>query len=194
MSLVNLANVCSHLQNASKARLGLTSVPLTKLHLHLALGMQKQGFISTVTPGGPLPPKTFALQEAAYEDDSAPTDEQLAEQPWLAYPDHSKPSRDDSPDLVDIPTNRAAQRLWLGLKYWDNMPVISEMKMVSKPTKRIWLNHHTLAVITRGREAGYVKGLTRPGECLFLTTDRGVMESREAVGKKLGGMVLCRIV
>ena len=35
MSLVNLAHVYSHLQNASKARLGLTSVPSSNLHLTL---------------------------------------------------------------------------------------------------------------------------------------------------------------
>src|SRR6186713_3313614 len=40
MSLVNLAHVCSHMQNASKARLGLTSIPVSKLHVNLMLGLQ----------------------------------------------------------------------------------------------------------------------------------------------------------
>ncbi|SMQ45625.1 unnamed protein product [Zymoseptoria tritici ST99CH_3D7] len=56
MSLVNLANVCSHLQNASLARLGLTSIPYTKWHLSLALLLQKQGFLSQVKLGGASPP------------------------------------------------------------------------------------------------------------------------------------------
>ncbi|EKG15536.1 Ribosomal protein S8 [Macrophomina phaseolina MS6] len=186
MSLVNLAHMCSHLQNASRARLGLTSVPLTKLHLTLALGLQKQGFISSVAPGGPTPPPTFALRAPSCEGPSA---EQLREQPWLAY---QTPVRTRTPQTV--PTNKALQRLWLGLKYWNNEPVLREMKLASKPTKRIWLNSEDLGKIVRGYEANQVKGLTRPGECLFITTDRGVFEARECVEKKIGGMVLCRAV
>lgn len=189
MSLVHLANICSHLQNASRGRLGLTSIPLTKLHLTLALGLQKQGFISTVQPGGPTPPPTFALRKPP---SGGPTDEDLAAEPWRAYP---LPDAETSRSAADaIPRNRALQRLWLGLKYWNNEPVLSRMTLVSKPTKRIWLNSQDLAVIVRGYEANQVKGLTRPGECLFITTDRGVFEARECVEKKLGGMVLCRVL
>jgi ribosomal protein S8 len=66
--------------------------------------------------------------------------------------------------------------------------------MVSKPKKRIWLDVESLALIVRGRRAGYVDGLTRPGECLFVSTDRGVLEARECVERKVGGMILCRVV
>jgi len=58
MSLVNLANVCSHLQNASLARLGLTSIPYTRWHLSLAILLQKQGFLSQVKLGGASPPSS----------------------------------------------------------------------------------------------------------------------------------------
>ncbi len=68
------------------------------------------------------------------------------------------------------------------------------MNMVSKPKKRIWLDVESLALIVRGRRAGYVDGLTRPGECLFVSTDRGVLEARECVERKVGGMILCRVV
>ncbi|OJD36804.1 mitochondrial 37s ribosomal protein mrps8 [Diplodia corticola] len=213
MSLVHLANICSHLQNASRGRLGLTSIPLTKLHLTLALGLQKQGFISTVQPGGPTPPPTFALREAPSH---GPSDEALAAEPWRAYPDPpssrsdatkttttttktssppptSRSNPDEGEAAPAIPKNKALQRLWLGLKYWNNEPVLNRMTLVSKPTKRIWLNSSDLGVIVRGFEANQVKGLTRPGECLFVTTDRGVLEARECAEKKLGGMVLCRV-
>jgi ribosomal protein S8 len=162
MSLVNLAHVCSHLQNASKARLGLTSVPSTNLHLSLLLAMQHSGFFSSVTRGGLTPPPI-----------------------------------DDLSSYVSEPVtqaNVATRRLWLGLKYWNNEPVLGEMKMVSKPTRRIWMDIEGLGQIVRGRQAGYVKGLTRPGECLYVTTDRGIMESRECVERKIGGMLLCRVL
>lgn len=66
--------------------------------------------------------------------------------------------------------------------------------MVSKPKKRIWMDVESLALIVRGRRAGYVDGLTRPGECLFVSTDRGVLEARECAERKVGGMILCRVV
>lgn len=58
MSLVSLSNVCSHLQNASLARLGLTSIPYTRWHLSLAILLQKQGFLSQVKLGGASPPSS----------------------------------------------------------------------------------------------------------------------------------------
>ena len=51
-----------------------------------------------------------------------------------------------------------------------------------------------LSRIIRGREAGYVKGLTRPGESMFVTTDKGILEARECVERKVGGMLLCRVL
>lgn len=67
------------------------------------------------------------------------------------------------------------------------------MKMESKPKQRIWLGHRDLENIVRGKTASWVKGLTNPGECLFLSTDRGVLEARDCVERKIGGMLLCRV-
>jgi ribosomal protein S8 len=49
-----------------------------------------------------------------------------------------------------------------------------------------------IAKLSRGRNANYIKGLTKPGEYLFVTTDRSILESRECVERKIGGMLLCR--
>lgn len=162
MSLVHLANVCSHLQNASKARLGLTSVPSTNMILTLALALQTSGFVSSVTRGGLQPPPMDGL--------SSYTPEPVTQE------------------------NISTRRLWLGLKYWNNEPVLSRMHMVSKPTKRVWMDVDGLARIVRGREAGFVKGLTTPGECIFVSTDKGLLEARECVERRIGGMLLCRVL
>jgi ribosomal protein S8 len=160
MSLVNLAHVCSHLQNASKARLGLTSVPSTNLHLNLLLALQSSGFLSSVTRGGLTPPPL--------DDLSSYVPEPVTQQ------------------------NVSSRRLWLGMKYWNNEPVLKSMKMVSKPTKRIWMDVQGLNKVVRGDREGEVQGLRNVGECLFVSTDRGVMEARECVERKVGGMLLCR--
>jgi ribosomal protein S8 len=162
MSLVILSNVCSHLQNASKARLGLTSVPSTNMILTLTLALQQSGFLSSVTRSGLTPPPIDSLSTYVPE----PVTQE----------------------------NISTRRLWLGLKYWNNEPVLSKMSMVSKPTKRVWMDVEGLGKLVRGRDADYIRGLTKLGECLFVSTDRGVLEARECVEKKVGGMLLCRVL
>lgn len=90
-------------------------------------------------------------------------------------------------------TNRASRRLWLGLKYWDGEPVLRKAKMLSRPTQRLWLTHEDLSKIIRGRRSNYVDGMTRIGECLFLSTDKGIMEARECEERRIGGLALCRV-
>jgi ribosomal protein S8 len=162
MSLVTLANVCSHLQNAGKARLGLTSVPMNNMILGLSLAMQQSGYFAHVTRGGPSPPPVDALSTYVPE----PVTQQ----------------------------NISSRRLWLGLKYWNNEPVLSKMSVVSKPTKRIYMDHEGLGKLVRGRDASYVRGLRRPGESIFVSTDRGILEARECVERKIGGLLLCRVL
>jgi ribosomal protein S8 len=90
--------------------------------------------------------------------------------------------------------NVASRRLWLGLKYWRNESVLGKVQMVSKPTRRVTIDVEGLRRVVRGEDSGYVGGLRSPGESLFLSTDRGILEARECVEKKLGGLVLCRVL
>lgn len=373
MSLVNLAHVCSHLQNASKARLSLTSITLTKLHLALALALQKQGFISTVQVGGKDPPtpisdtilpqdaetltyedytkvvKVFrsvdgevlrklpwswhqeslanlrhggkrgvrrepklsanstetntpdvlldqaaakatqttaeaaatsgsvaAAAQAAQAPSISPAQQQvqspvelpilsedeynerpwlwlyrnnlptplsdflaspslflthptqslisfeqwqlmpnalphgqqsqsaevLALEPWRAYPDPHPFFAAEKGQLdawATIPRNPAQRRLWLGLKYWNNEPVISKMQLVSKPTRRMKLDAKEIGKVSRGStgrsaEGVMVNGLSKIGECLFVrTAGMGLLESRECSERGTGGMPLVRV-
>ncbi|PWY91227.1 40S ribosomal protein S8 [Aspergillus heteromorphus CBS 117.55] len=166
MSLVNLAHVCSHLNNATKARLGMTSIVNSKLHLKLCLALQNDGLISSVVRGGPKAPPTHLLL-------GTPT-----------------PGEEVEPVTQ---SNIATRRLWLGLKYWQSEPVLGHLSLESKPTRRVTIDLPGLRRVIRGDRSGSVEGLRNPGECLYVSTDRGIMEARECVEKKLGGMVLCRI-
>lgn len=170
MSLVNLAHVCSHLNNATKARLGLTSIPNSNLHLKLCQALQNSGYISSVVRGGPTPPPAH---------------------PILGYPTANDEIEGVEPITRD---NVASRRLWLGLKYWRNESVLGKVSMVSKPKRRITLNVEDLRRIVRGDEGNHVAGLRSPGESLYLSTDQGVLEARECVEKKIGGLVLCRVL
>ncbi|QSZ32464.1 hypothetical protein DSL72_002038 [Monilinia vaccinii-corymbosi] len=162
MSLVTLSHVASHLQNASKARLGLTSVPSSNMILTLMLGLQSSGFLSSVTRGGLNPPPMDELSTYV-------------------------------PEPV-TQRNISTRRLWLGLKYWNNEPVLSNMSVISKPTRRIWLDVDGLAKLVIGKNASIVEGLRNPGECIYVSTSSGIMEARECVERRVGGMLLCRVV
>lgn len=166
MSLVTLSHVCSHLTNCSKASLALTSIPSTNLLLSLTTSLQTHGYLSLVYRGGPHPPTLVSPTSLQPVEPAEPVTQQ----------------------------NIASRRLWLGLKYWNNRPVLEKMSMVSKPTKRVWMDVEGLGELVRGRDAGYVRGLRNVGESLFVSTDRGVLEARECVERKVGGMVLCRVL
>ena len=175
------------------------------MHVNIALGLQREGFLSSVTLGGPTPPKPFHLQPQHDPEQLQKMAETLADEPWHAYPIETTSPSGKTQNMTEkvlgkelvqqasVPENPARRRLWLGLKYWQNEPVLKNMKLVSKPTRRIWLTSEDLGKITRTRESSYVKGLTHPGECMFVTTDRGIMEARECVERRLGGMALCRV-
>lgn len=174
MSLVLLAHACSHLQNASAARLGLTSLPATYQLQNLLLSLQRSGYVSTVTIGGPTPPPPSALSP-------------------IFSASHFDPSRPSNPQPLITQENVASRRLWVGMKYFRNEPVLRKMHVVSKPTRRVWMPVHYLEELSRGNKKGLVKGLRAMGESMYVTTDRGIMELRECVTRKLGGMILCRV-
>lgn len=88
--------------------------------------------------------------------------------------------------------NVATRRLWLGLKYHDNEPVMRTVTAISKPKRTITMQLNSLERVARGFERGYVKGL-KMGELLFVATDKGVLEVREALQRKTGGLVLARV-
>lgn len=119
----------------------------------------------------------------------------------LALQDHgfiSSVTRGDTagPDAEETPTtqeNIATRRLWISLKYHDNEPVLSQMKLVSKPKKRIHMGIQGLQQLVAGKQHGFVQPL-EAGEVMLLSTDRGViMEARQAVERRIGGQLLCRV-
>lgn len=104
------------------------------------------------------------------------------------------PSELETEGLV-TQANRASRRLWLGMKYWDGLPVLRKARMISKPTKRFYLSAKEIGDLCRGRGAAknQVKPLSQVGEILAVVTEKGVLEARECVDRGLGGLVLCRI-
>ncbi|KAI0427044.1 ribosomal protein S8 [Xylaria sp. FL1042] len=159
MGIQSIVSMASHLQNASRARLGLTSVPHNKLNLGMALALHRAGFISFVTRGGPHPPDPATL--STYEPEPLTN------------------------------ANVSRQRLWLGLKYTNNAPVLAKMQPVSTPKRHVSTSLPGLDRLARGFSASRVRGLNL-GECMFVQTSLGTLEVREAIQRKVGGILLCR--
>ncbi|KAL9123489.1 MAG: hypothetical protein Q9217_007076, partial [Psora testacea] len=208
-----LANACSHLQNASLARLGLTSLPRTNQLHGLLLQLQKSGYVNSVTIGGPQPPPPSALSPILSTNPAAKTDVSGHVVVAAAAADGHVPERgsageehregrggkgeekekEEQEEGLVTQANIASRRLWIGLKYYRNRPVLETMRLVSKPTRRVWMGMRDLDGLVKGEKKGYVRGLRGVGEGLFISTDRGIMEVRECVGRRLGGLVLCRV-
>lgn len=250
MSLVLLANTCSHLQNASLARLGLTSVPLTNQLHALLLQLQKHGYVNTVAIAGPTPPVPTALapvmslhrnQDDEYhgleeggvgrdhltgggrgggmgdwdagESHVAPRGDPRFSSSSLSSSSSSPSSTGSSGGMGQsggergfstssnnsnqthqiTQSNISTRRLWIGLKYHNHRPVLSRLSMISKPTRRYWMGVADLDGLRLGEKRGHVAGLRGVGETMFVSSDRGVMDLRECVERKVGGMLLCRV-
>ena len=68
------------------------------------------------------------------------------------------------------------------LKYYDGSPVISEIRRVSKPGRRVYSSVKDLPLVQNG------SGIS------ILSTPKGVMSDNTARTENVGGEILCRVV
>ena len=71
--------------------------------------------------------------------------------------------------------------LVVDLKYNNGLPVIKEIKRVSKPGRRIYAKADSIAKIQNGL------GLA------IVSTSQGIMTDNDARIKKVGGEIICRV-
>ena len=69
----------------------------------------------------------------------------------------------------------------ISLKYFDGVPVIRELKRVSKPGRRVYLGVKDIPQVRQGLGVSIV------------TTPQGVMSDANARAKNVGGEVLCTV-
>ena len=69
----------------------------------------------------------------------------------------------------------------VNLKYYEGMPVIKEIKRISKPGRRVYSRAKSIPKIHNGL------GLA------ILSTPKGVMTDAEARKNNIGGEIICRI-
>ena len=73
------------------------------------------------------------------------------------------------------------RNLEIELKYYEGEPVISEVKRVSKPGRRVYSSVSDIPLVRNGL------GIS------ILSTSKGVMSDNAARSQNVGGEVLCRV-
>jgi small subunit ribosomal protein S8 len=73
------------------------------------------------------------------------------------------------------------KELDIELKYYDGAPVISEIRRISKPGRRVYSPVRDLPLVRNGL------GIS------VLSTPKGVMSDNEARTQNVGGEILCRV-
>ena len=83
---------------------------------------------------------------------------------------YEKTSSDDGHGAIEI-----------SLKYFDGIPVIRELKRISKPGRRVYLGVKDIPQVRQGLGVSIV------------STPQGVMSDANARAKNVGGEVLCTV-
>jgi Ribosomal protein S8 len=101
------------------------------------------------------------------------------------------------PDLKPVevtPDNIATRRLWLGLKYRNNQPVVRDISLISRPGRKVNLTTEEVKALASGLPVRFIKAL-QPAESIFLKSsgDNEVVEIQEAAKRGLKGLVLYRV-
>ncbi len=80
-----------------------------------------------------------------------------------------------------LPDTKNKNSLVVDLKYYNGLPVIKEIKRVSRPGRRVYAKAESIPKIQNGL------GLA------IVSTSMGIMSDSDARMKKVGGEIICRV-
>ena len=84
-------------------------------------------------------------------------------------------------DYKTIADEKNKNFLFVNLKYYEGLPVIKEIKRVSKPGRRIYAKADSISKIQNGL------GLA------IVSTSKGIMTDNDARTKNIGGEIICKV-
>jgi small subunit ribosomal protein S8 len=85
------------------------------------------------------------------------------------------------------------RRLWIDLKYRaDERPVLEQLTVVSKPSRKLLMDSSELLRLATGRRAKFVKPLVLGEIGLVNCGKAGWFEVKDAIRRGLGGEVVAR--
>ena len=80
-----------------------------------------------------------------------------------------------------LPESKNKSSLVVDLKYHNGLPVIKDIKRVSKPGRRIYARADSISKIKNGLGVSIV------------STSKGIMSDNDARMKNIGGEIICRV-
>jgi len=80
-----------------------------------------------------------------------------------------------------LPHSKNKNSLVVDLKYYNGLPVIKEIKRISRPGRRVYARADSIPKIQNGL------GLA------IVSTSMGIMSDSDARMKKVGGEIICRV-
>lgn len=107
------------------------------------------------------------------------------------YPVTNAQNGKPAEEVPYTPDNIARRKLWLDLKYRFGDPVLSELKIVSKPSRKVFATAEDLKAVAIGQKVGSLLKPSTVGQITILDTPYGVVELKDALRKNVGGEVLC---
>ena len=84
-------------------------------------------------------------------------------------------------DFKNVKIREGVSSIKIDLKYHNGLPVIKEIKRVSKPGRRIYAKADSISKIQNGLGVAIV------------STSKGVMSDSDARNKNVGGEIICRV-
>ncbi len=81
--------------------------------------------------------------------------------------------------VVDI--RKGIKEIIVTLKYYNGLPVIKEIKRVSKPSRRVYVGVHDIPLIRNGLG------------CTILSTSKGILSNNKAKELNVGGEIICSV-
>lgn len=109
----------------------------------------------------------------------------------MAVGDTKGPFRAGHDFTLMTPDNVAERKLWLDLKYYVGEPVLRELKLVSKPSRKVYASALDLANVAEAKSANSLVKKQALGQVTIIKTPYGIVELKEALKLKTGGEVLC---
>jgi small subunit ribosomal protein S8 len=83
------------------------------------------------------------------------------------------------------------RRIWSVLKFRDQKPVLMSCELISKPSRRIFMDDEELKRFVSGKRVRFSRP-TGMGEIVLVNTKYGWKEAREAIMDGVGGEVVVR--
>lgn len=170
----SIADMLTRIRNANRINKATVRIPKTKMTLSIAQILQDEGFIQSILIGA---------KEVSFSDEvnmDTDTDEVDTEEEgfYNAKKITQLLETGKREKFFTIVFKTAIKKRKNDTK---NYPVLVNLKKISKPGCRIYVNLTTMPKVLGGI------GIA------ILSTSKGIMPEREALEKKVGGEVLCYV-